>query len=141
MEQKMFASYEGTSLYLFTDSDGTTKELSVTEVQQKGVDIICNPFLTRFWPQNEENMTLIPVKFACNFPRVRSWRRMQLTSPPITSLSMTLWYTLLSSNPNVYCNRSTDTFIPQVHQTRRLRLPDAAVHQPRAYRRDARPLR
>lgn len=101
MERKMSATYEGTGLYLFFDSDGTTNELSVTEVQQKGVDIICNPFLTRFWPHIEQNMTLIPVKFACTFPRTHSWRRMLLTSPPITSLSMGLWYIIPFSHSNL----------------------------------------
>jgi hypothetical protein len=93
MEQDMSARHGGTGRYLLKTSDGTTQELSAEELQQQGVDIICNPFLLRLWLQNPENMTLIPIKFACTFPREQSWRRMLLTSPPITSLSMTLWYT------------------------------------------------
>ena len=87
MEQRM----GGDGLHLITTSDGTQKELPAADVQALGVQIICNPFLVRLWPQNPENMTLIPVTFACNFPREHSWRRMQITSPPITSLSMNLW--------------------------------------------------
>ena len=98
MKQRM-----GAGVYLVTTSEGTTKEFPAQVVQQMGVQIICNPFLLRLWPQNPENMTLIPVTFACNFPRVHSWRRMQLTSPHIMSLSMSLWYVYSS------LTQSTDT--------------------------------
>lgn len=78
-------------MYLLKTSDGTTKELSAAELKKNGVKIICNPFLTRLWPQNRENMTLDPAKFAREFPRAYSWRRMFITSPSVTSLSMSLW--------------------------------------------------
>lgn len=55
------------------------------------VQIICNPFLTKFWPQNPTNMTLLPENFACDLPREHSWRRMQLTSPPVLCVGMNLW--------------------------------------------------
>jgi hypothetical protein len=109
MEQDMSARHGGSGLYLFKTSDGTTQELSAEEVQQAGVEIICNPFMTRFWPQNLENMTLIPVKYACTFPRAHSWRRMLLTSPPITSLSMSLWSVLPFSLLNIHCDPPTNT--------------------------------
>jgi hypothetical protein len=87
MEQK----WGSDGLYLVSSADGTDKELSAPEVQQMGVQIICNPFLTSLWAQDAENMTLIPDKTACNLPQEHSWRRMQITSPPITSVSMNLW--------------------------------------------------
>jgi hypothetical protein len=87
MEQRM----GGGGPFLLTTSDGLKKEFAADEVRQMGVQIICNPFLLRLWPQHPDNMILLPVKFACNFPREHSWRRMQITSPSMTSLSMTIW--------------------------------------------------
>jgi hypothetical protein len=108
MEQRM----GGGGLFLITSSDGTKKQLSAEEVREMGLQIICNPFLLRLWLQHPDNMTLLPIKFACNFPRQHSWRRMQvmlsikpiyssairpsltpsqITPPPTASLSMTIW--------------------------------------------------
>jgi len=90
MEQDLEARHGGTQLYLLTTANGA-EELSATSVQQAGTPIIMNPFLTRLWPQHPENMTLLPAQLASQRPRTDSWRRMQLTSPPVTSLSMSLW--------------------------------------------------
>jgi hypothetical protein len=65
MEQRM----GGGGLFLLTTPDGTKKELAAPEVHGLGVQIICNPFLLLLWPQHPDNMTLLPVKFACDFPR------------------------------------------------------------------------
>ena len=81
----------GGGLYLITVFDGTKEQLTAEEVKQMGVQIICNPFLLRFWLQHPDNMTLLTVNFACNFPHQHSWCRMQTTSPPTTSLSISLW--------------------------------------------------
>jgi hypothetical protein len=123
-------------LCLSTTSEGTMTELSAAEAEQKGVTIIYNPFLTKFWAQNPENMTLLPDKKPCNSPRAHSWRRMQLTSPPITTLSISLWYIPPFESPslNPHCNPLTP---PQVHQTRQLRLATPAFHRSRAHGRDS----
>ena len=92
MEQNLKARHGGTQLYLLlTPTEGASEELSATSVQQADTPIIMNPFLTRLWPQHPENMTLLPAQLASQRPRTDSWRRMQLTSPPVTSLSMSLW--------------------------------------------------
>jgi hypothetical protein len=78
----------GGGVYLLTTSDGTKNEFSASEVQQKGVQIIYNPFLTELWPQHPDNMTLLPVMAARNFPRAHLWRRMQLTSPPTIDIGI-----------------------------------------------------
>jgi hypothetical protein len=140
MEQDRATRPGGARIYLFTTSTGTTEELSTAEVSQKRLEVICNPFLAEFWPQDPENMTLLPVKDACNLPRTHSWRRMQLTSPPIKSLSMNLWYIppFEPSLPNIQVCKSLTP--PQVHQTRQLRLTTPAIHRPRAHGRDSRAL-
>jgi len=91
MEKDLEARHGGSGLYLLTTAKGP-EELSSAAVQQTGLSIIMNPFLTHLWPQNPENMTLIPAMFASERPQTDSWRRMQLTSPPVTSLSMSLWF-------------------------------------------------
>jgi hypothetical protein len=91
----------GGRLYLLMTPDGTKKEVSAPEVQHMGVQIICNPFLTKFWPQNPTNMTLLPERFACDLPREQSWRRMQLTSPPVLCVGMNLWCVNVSFSRHV----------------------------------------
>ena len=137
----MEARHGGAGRYLLTTSDGDSKELSASEVHEAGVEIICNPFFTRLWPQNQDNMTLIPVKFACTFPRAHSWRRMLLTSPPITYLSMSLWYVNTMSFPYNLSYQSPTTDTCQVHEAQRRRVAASAIHRPRSLRRDTRTLR
>ena len=95
MEQNLEARHGGNILYQLPTANANvaaeTEELSVAAVHQQGTSIVLNPFLTRLWPQHPENMTLLPAMLAFPRPRTDSWRRMQLTSPPVTSLSMSLW--------------------------------------------------
>jgi hypothetical protein len=117
-----------------------------------GVQIICNPFLTKFWPQNPTNMTLLPGRFACDLPREHSWRRMQLTSPPVLCVGMNLWCVAVSFFRHVsghipfrltyHSGSLTDTYVrTQVYKWQGRRQPTLALHRPRALGRDARPLR
>lgn len=92
MEQDLEARHGGNQRYLLpTANVGASEGLSATSVQQTGTNTVMNPFLTSLWPQHPENMTLLPRMLAPQRPRTDSWRRMQLTSPPVTSLSMSLW--------------------------------------------------
>ena len=135
MEQRM----GGGGLFLVTTSDGTKKKLPAEEVQQMGVQIICNPFLLRLWPQHPDYMTLLPAKFACNFSREHSWRRMQIPSPPTTSLSMTIWCVHTPRSSLHF--RSSPLTRSQVHKAEQRRLLTPAFDRRRALGGDARPLR
>ena len=83
----------GSEPYLITASDGVAKELSATALEQTGAQIILNPFFTSLWPQDPSNMSSSPYITVSNGPgsQAASWRRMYLTSPPITSVGMSLW--------------------------------------------------
>ena len=93
MGQNLEARHGGNILYQLPAANvaAETKELSVAFLHQQGTNIVLNPFLTRLWPQHPENMTLLPAMLAPARLRTDSWRRMQLTSPPVTSLSTSLW--------------------------------------------------
>jgi len=140
MEQDLEARHGGTIRYLSPTANGASEELPATSVQQTGTAIIMNPFLTRLWPQHPENMTLLPALLASSRPRTDSWRRMHLTSPPVTSLSMSLWYVTANPyNPPVSPhNKLTNSRFHQVHQKQRARQSAPSVHRPRAQRRDLR---
>ena len=101
MEQNLEARHGGNILYQFPTANVATEteELSVAAVHHKGTSIVLNPFLTRLWPQHPENMTLLPRMLAPERPRIDSWRHMQLTSPPVTSLSLSLWYAYPYDSP------------------------------------------
>lgn len=83
----------GSEPYTFTGSHGVAKELSTMELEQTGAQIILNPFFTSLWPQDPSNMSSSPYFTVSNGPesQTASWRRMYLTSPPITSVGMSLW--------------------------------------------------
>jgi len=100
MEQDLEARHGGNQRYFLpTVNGGASEELSATSVQQTGTNIVMNPFLTSLWPQHPENMTLLPRMLAPERPRIDSWRHMQLTSPPVTSLSLSLWYAYPYDSP------------------------------------------
>jgi hypothetical protein len=136
---------------LFKHSDGTTLELTVPEVHQTGVKIVCNPFFLRFWPQHPDNLTLMPSISACNLPREHSWRRMLLTSPSVTSLRMKIGcvhspplYLSISLSPSLRRHSHNLCQILTSSQERRIRGPPKpqvrrARHQPRTHGRDAWP--
>ena len=98
MEKDLEARHGGSGLYMLTTAKGA-EDFSSAAVQETGLSIIMNPFLTHLRPQNSENMTLIPAMFASGRPQTDSWRRMQLTSPPVTSLSMSLWFVARLNSP------------------------------------------
>lgn len=70
-----------------------TEEKSAADLESAKVAMILNPFFTKLWPQDPTNMTLKPYITARTDNKAASWRRMQLTSPPILQLDMSVWYT------------------------------------------------
>lgn len=88
MEKRSFEA----GRYLVTTSDGETKELSPSETEKAGLQIILNPFFTSLWPQDPTNMTLLPrVILPTSCSRAASWRRMHITSPPATIVGLNMW--------------------------------------------------
>lgn len=87
MEKRSFES----GLYLVTDAAGKAQKLSPSKAEQAGAQIILNPFFTSLWPQDPTNMTLSPRLTVANSVPTASWRRMQVTSPPSTFVSMNMW--------------------------------------------------
>ena len=79
---------------IFTES-GETKEEYASELEKKNISIILNPFFTKLWPQDPKNMTNCPynMHIPSDNNEAASWRRMQLTSPPLLELDMSLWIT------------------------------------------------
>ncbi|KAK5111587.1 hypothetical protein LTR85_011816 [Meristemomyces frigidus] len=92
----------GGPLHLITTASGSTKEVQAADIGKaggSGTPIIVNPFFTSLWPQNPTNMTSCPYITVTNSSSAGkttpspSWRRMQLTSPPILQVDLNLWYT------------------------------------------------
>ncbi|KAK4555320.1 hypothetical protein LTR86_007617 [Recurvomyces mirabilis] len=82
-----------TSTYLVTAASGSLDETTAAEIESKGEHIVLNPFFTSLWTQDPTNMTLSPSIKTLITSKTASWRRMQLTSPPVQSISMSVWYT------------------------------------------------
>lgn len=85
----------GGSLHLVATGLGTPKEVQATELEKAGDPIVLNPFFTSLWPQDRTNMTSSPrISLpASAFHPTASWRRMQLTSPPILQVDTSVWFT------------------------------------------------
>ncbi|KAK4889199.1 hypothetical protein LTR27_011957 [Elasticomyces elasticus] len=73
--------------------EAQTKEAYAIDLEKRGEQIILNPFFTSLWPQNPTNMTSCPRITTSHLPKTASWRRMQLTSPPMLQVDISLWYT------------------------------------------------
>ncbi|KAK3625766.1 hypothetical protein LTR22_023420 [Elasticomyces elasticus] len=69
------------------------KEAYAIDLEKRGEQIIFNPFFTSLWPQHPTNMTSCPYVRTSQSPKTASWRRMQLTSPPMLQVDISLWYT------------------------------------------------
>jgi len=69
------------------------KEAYAIDLEKRGEQIILNPFFTSLWPQHPTNMTSCPYVRTSQSPKTASWRRMQLTSPPMLQVDISLWYT------------------------------------------------
>ncbi|KAK3111476.1 hypothetical protein LTR53_013242 [Teratosphaeriaceae sp. CCFEE 6253] len=80
-------------LHITINCAGAKEEVSAARLEADGIPIILNPFFTSIWPQDPTNMTSSPHGTAPATPISASWRRMQLTSPPVTRVDMHLWYT------------------------------------------------
>ena len=83
-------------------NSGSTKEVQAAELEKTGTPIILNPFFTSIWPQDPTNMTSSPylTTAASASPQTASWRRMQLTSPPVLQVDLNLWYTKANGRGN-----------------------------------------
>lgn len=79
----------GSPTYLVQNtSTGAVEDKSVLQLK----NVILNPFFTKLWPQDPTNMTYNPYITVAADNNSASWRRMQLTSPPMKQLDMNLWY-------------------------------------------------
>jgi len=83
----------GGSLHLVYTDPGSTKEAQASVLVAQGSNIILNPFVTSLWPQDPTNMTSSPHITVPTTVKGASWRRMQLTSPPIVQADLHLWIT------------------------------------------------
>jgi len=84
MEKRSFEA----GRYLITTSDNETQELSPSGTEKARKQIILNPFFTCLWPQDPANMTMSP---RITVSTGVSWRRMHITSPLATIVSMNMW--------------------------------------------------
>ena len=80
-------------MHLVHTTSGESKEMRASELETQGIPIIISPFFTLLWPQDPKNQTLKPRMAMSNTAKSASWRRMQLTSPPMLQLDMSLWIT------------------------------------------------
>ena len=80
-------------LHLVTTAPDNLEEKQTAELNQAEIPIILSPFFTKLWPQDPTNMTSKPYITVSTQNQTASWRRMQLTAPPMLQLDMSAWYT------------------------------------------------
>ena len=90
----------GGPLHLVNTASGSTEEKQAAQLDQAKIPIILNPFFTKLWPQQPTNMTNKPYITVSIANQTASWRRMQLISPPMLQLDMSVWYTNPSGKGN-----------------------------------------
>jgi hypothetical protein len=70
-------------MHILSLDDGNTAEKTCKQFELESIPIILNPFFTKFWPQDPTNMTNSPIITIKAKEHAASWRRMQLTCPPM----------------------------------------------------------
>jgi len=83
-------NFDGPS-YRLSQSSGSSHVVEAAEVEKAGLYVIVNPFFTSLWPQDPKNMTSSPFITTPASQKMASWRRMQLTSPPILRVGLQVW--------------------------------------------------
>lgn len=88
---------DGGLYHVIVSTSGGKSTASATALEKDKKQIILNPFFTLIWPQDPTNMTLSPYtaygKKSDFHNKQASWRCMQVTSPPVVRLDLSVWIT------------------------------------------------
>jgi hypothetical protein len=76
-----------------TSNNTERHEVHAAYIAHDNIAIVLDPVFILLWPQDLYNMTCSPDLTLASTPRSASWRRMQLTSPPISSIGISVWVT------------------------------------------------